>query len=147
MCYLFFLLSGFIIAQAVYIAGIKEADPDAGLANLAIGIASAIIIVLGVGYSIASIIPLILKTLNIFFEKKAFSALSIPFDLLFILVNALIIISAITDDGEGKLVAILVSLALLAIAVLAFVLNILALKKKPAKALPDCQAEEVQAEE
>lgn len=92
--------------------------------GIALGAAiSAVLLVVVLIYLFIAVLPLIVKTVQLFVPKSFLSIICMVFDCITFLIHAALTVVAITDiDGVGSIIAFA---ALTAVSVAAFVLNLL----------------------
>ena len=88
-------------------------------------------------YTFAGLIPLLLKSIYIRKPKKPLIAVSLPFDILFTLINTLLVISSVSGIFEGgeesvdALITLVLPVALFVLTIFLLILDIMLLKIKP----------------
>lgn len=123
LIYFLYVASGGILA--LYMYSIIN-DGDAGLE--AIGL--AVIMIIGLFYAAASLLPLIFKFIDIFANKKIFTGFCIPFDVVFIIANAILSFTAIINyvNNDNSILSAIICLILLVISVIEIIITISSLK-------------------
>ena len=127
VCYAIFVVGG--AALALYMTAlIAENNANGGEAGFG-AIGYAILLILGIGYAAAGILPLIFHAIDIFKNRKFLSGMCVPFDLVFTGVGGYSVFTAIGDlSGGGDAIKSLVfASVLLIISLVAFIANLISL--------------------
>ena len=119
VCYAVFVLAG-IVLFGLMLWTVKNNNEE-GWASVGLAFAAALMMILGVIYAAVGVIPLILKGVYLAFPKKIFPILCLPFDVFYLLFNAVMLISGIS---EGVWASVALFLAFMVISVLSLILNI-----------------------
>ena len=123
ICYLVFIACGVVLALGLYDGPIGGEGT-----SLSEGILYALIIIVIMGYAIASVIPTIMRVIGIFSDSKIFTGICIPFDIIFTVASGLLLYLTLRDPmQEGFTVCLTVFIPTLVISLIAFISNILCL--------------------
>lgn len=121
LIYFIFVAGGGALALYMYLL---VNGGDAGIG--AIGL--AVIMVIGIIYAAVGALPLILKFIDIFANKKILSGLCLPFDVSFIIANAALTLSAISDFSNNNAASVIFGAVLLLVSIIEIVLTVSSLK-------------------
>ena len=124
ICYAIFLFGGIGSAAYMYFT-IQESNASGGAGLEAI--AFALIMIIGLIYAAAALLPFIFALCDKKANKKVFAALCIPFDIAFNVAGAAFILDALNDIQNGYSALILPAILML-IALVALICNISSLK-------------------
>ena len=128
VCYFVFLGGG--SATALYMRYLidKSASSEGTEGFAALGY--AIIMILATAYAIASLIPFILKLVDIFANKKALAGTALFFDVIISVFNAALLVSSIADTANGgdSVGSIILMAALLSVSLTSFITNVISLR-------------------
>lgn len=124
ICYALTIFLG-VIFGSIFAGVLGSGNLDgAGIGGAVVALLLAVILVFGYVYAAIGVLPLIFKIVQFFTGKRIFAALSIPFDLIYILLCVELILNS---GGDISVIALLG--ALLVPPLLAFVTNIMSFKK------------------
>jgi hypothetical protein len=121
ICYLVFVACGVIMALGLY-----DGPVGGDGTSLSEGILYALIIIVVMGYAVASVIPAIMRIIGIFNDSKILAGICIPFDVIFLLVSGLFLYLTLRDPmQEGFAICLTVFVPTLIISLVAFICNIM----------------------
>lgn len=125
ICYAILLIATIALTVTMIVTYFQNKDGG----NLGTGLTAAFAIIIGIisgFYAIIAAIPTVFKICAIMSERKVFTALCIPFDVILAVFNAAILISLLS---EPEPISLIIFISALLISLLSLVINIITLKK------------------
>lgn len=132
-CYLLFTILGAIITLSLY--QITQTPPPEGgsnsdnLAHGIAGMAAAIVMVLTLFYTLASLLPLLLKLAHVFFNKRPLGVLCLILDIPFLAAHLALFVGALSSGDALTAGDVLLYIALLLVSAAAITTNVLTLRE------------------
>lgn len=124
-CYAAFLLAGLLMGLGMLT--LFHTNDAEGIGGAALAVLSVILSVAGFIYAALSILPLVFRAISLKKRKTVFPALCVPFDLLYIVLNVLLLVSGFSGETEIEPLGIVIFVALILISIAALVSNILSI--------------------
>ncbi len=134
ICYFVFVVAGASIAISSAVDLVTLPEQGGGLGAAVSAFAMALLLILGILYAAFGVVPLILKAIHTFANKRLPAFICILFDVAYNICHAALLVSAIADSGFADPLSLILPLALLLLSLVALVTNALSLKAPQATA-------------